>query len=196
MNVALGLKAHSGWAALIVLGGDNDHLEVIDRRRLELVEETWAKQPYHAAEELEVSEARKIVILGIKAAHKHAKKELQLSVKRLEKHGHKIKACAVLVGQPMPDWTVDEILAVHFRMHKAEGVLFREALAQAALECELNLVRVPEKDLNNVATSSLATPLKKLHLQLAALGQEVGPPWTKDQKEATLAAMIALNGRA
>jgi hypothetical protein len=28
------------------------------------------------------------------------------------------------MAEPMPDWTVDEILAVHFRMHKAEGVLF------------------------------------------------------------------------
>ena len=27
---------------------------------------------------------------------------------------------------------LDEILAVHFRMHKAEGVLFRDALARAA----------------------------------------------------------------
>jgi hypothetical protein len=27
---------------------------------------------------------------------------------------------------------------------------------------------------------------------IAALGKSVGPPWGKDQKEATLAAMIAL----
>jgi len=25
----------------------------------------------------------------------------------------------------MPDWSIEEILGVHFRMHKAEGVLFR-----------------------------------------------------------------------
>jgi hypothetical protein len=30
----------------------------------------------------------------------------------------------------MPDWSIDEILAVHFRMHKTEGVLFRDALAR------------------------------------------------------------------
>jgi hypothetical protein len=35
------------------LGADDTHFEVIERRRIELVEEEWAKQPYHAAEELE-----------------------------------------------------------------------------------------------------------------------------------------------
>jgi len=28
----------------------------------------------------------------------------------------------------MPDWSTDEILAVHVRMHKAEGELFRDVL--------------------------------------------------------------------
>src|SRR4030095_6039362 len=45
-------KAHSGWAALVVLGTRSGDLEVLERSRVELVEEEWAKQPYHAAEEL------------------------------------------------------------------------------------------------------------------------------------------------
>jgi hypothetical protein len=42
-------KAHSGWAALVVLGKPEDDFVVVDRRRIPLVEEEWAKQPYHAA---------------------------------------------------------------------------------------------------------------------------------------------------
>ena len=56
----------------------------------------------------------------------------------------------------MPAWSVDEILAVHFRMHKAEGVLFREALAGAATKCGLRLVQVPEKELDAHAARALA----------------------------------------
>jgi hypothetical protein len=44
----------------------------------------------------------------------------------------------------MPDWTTDEILAVHFRMHKAEGVLFQSALVRAAEKCKLNTLPVLE----------------------------------------------------
>jgi hypothetical protein len=31
----------------------------------------------------------------------------------------------MLVANPMPDWSIEEIPGVHFRMHNAEGVLSR-----------------------------------------------------------------------
>jgi len=92
----------------------------------------------------------------------------------------------------MPDWSVEEILAVHFRMHKAEGVLFREALLLAATELGINSVAIPEKLLAQHAERVLTTPANTLKMQLATLGKSVGPPWGKDQKEAALAAMTAL----
>ena len=195
MKVSFGFKAHSGWAALIVLGLNDKNYEVIDRRRVELVEETWAKAPYHAAEELEPNEARMIVNRGIKAAHKNAKRQMEALLKRTEKNGHKVSACAVLMGAPMPDWSTDEILAVHFRMHKAEGVLFREALLEAAKAWGLKFVPVPEKELGPFAEKTLQTSLDSLTSKIAALGKSIGPPWGKDQKDATLAAMIALDNR-
>src|SRR5690242_5191310 len=125
MKVALGWKAHSGWAALIVLGKRGNELEVVDRRRVELVEEEWARQPYHAAEDLKPEAAREMVKRGVEAAHRITIREMRAVMKREEERGNEVKACAVLVGNPMPGWSTDEILAVHFRMHKAEGVLFR-----------------------------------------------------------------------
>jgi hypothetical protein len=195
MKVSFGLKAHSGWAALIVLGVENGKWEIIDRRRIELVDEEWAKQPYHAAEELEASEARKVVERGIKAAHKNAKREMTAAIERSEMLGNKVKACGVLVGQPMPGWSADEILAVHFRMHKAEGVLFREALAQAASGCGVKVLRIPEKTLGEYAEEKLDIPRTKLISEIALLGKAAGPPWGKDQKETALAAMIAFGRR-
>jgi hypothetical protein len=192
VKVAFGLKAHSGWAALIVLGVDDDNFEVIDRRRIELVEEEWAKQPYHAAEELEAKEARQVVKRGISAAHLHAKRAIRDSVKRAKKQGHRIVGCAVLMGASMPDWTVEQILAVHFRMHKAEGVLFREALAAAARHAKLKVVEVSDKTLDEFAVQSLGISSSKLAERVSSLGKSIGAPWGKDQKEATVAAMIAL----
>ena len=52
MNVAFGLKAHSGWAALVAVGEHHGDIALTDRRRIELVKESWQKQPYHAAEKL------------------------------------------------------------------------------------------------------------------------------------------------
>ena len=192
MKVVFGLKAHSGWAALVVLGRQKDDLVIVDRRRIELVEDEWARQPYHAAEGLKPEVARDLVKRGIDAAHKIAVREMRAALKREMDRKNEVKACAVLVGTPMPDWSVDEILAVHFRMHKAEGVLFREALIRAAKECKMKTVEIPEKELLSHAERELKTPANRLTAQISALGKAAGPPWGKDQKESALAAMIAL----
>jgi hypothetical protein len=191
MKAAFGFKAHSGWAALIVLGTSGGDT-VVDRRRIDLVEEEWAKQPYHAAEDLASNEARKTVKRGIDSARRIALREMRAAIKRARDEGHEVVSCALLVGEPMPEWTVDEILAVHFRMHKAEGVLFRDVLAQAARACDLALVEIPEKSLLESALSALAVPAATLSKRIASLGKSVGPPWGKDQKDAALAAMMAL----
>jgi hypothetical protein len=194
MKVAFGMKAHSGWAALVVLGERDGQCVVVDRRRVELVEDQWAKQPYHAAENLEPDAARDLVKRGVESAHRIAVREIKQAVKRERERGNDVIACAMLMADPMPEWTVDEILAVHFRMHKAEGVLFRNALARAAEACGLRLVPIPEKRLASHAESALGVPASDLASQTAALGKSVGPPWGQDQKDAALAALAALQG--
>ena len=192
MKVAFGLKAHSGWAALVVVGAQDGDFVVVDRRRIELVEDEWAKQPYHAAENIEAGAARRLVERGIAAAQRIAVREINAAVRREQQRKNEVTACAVLVGNPMPNWSIEEILAVHFRMHKAEGVLFRDALVQATKAHGLRLVGIPEKLLTTHAEKALGSPVSRLEKKVLALGKPVGPPWGKDQKDAALAAMIAL----
>lgn len=196
MKVAFGMKAHSGWAALVVVGRRDRDLAVISRRRMDLVEEEWAKQPYHAAENRKKEAARDLVDRGIQAAHRIAAREMRADVKRERDRGNEVTAAAVLVGNPMPDWSTDEILAVHFRMHKAEGALFRDALARAIGACGLRLVAIPEKTLADHAVKVLGIPEIGLRKMIATLGRSIGPPWGKDQKDAALAALVALKGVA
>jgi hypothetical protein len=192
MQVALGTKAHSGWAALVVVGRGEGGYVVVDRRRIELVEEVWARQPYHTAEPLSAGKARAVVTRGIAAAHAQATRELGAAIARARAGQHEVKGCAVLVGEPMPAWSVDEILAVHFRMHKAEGVLFREALVAAANACGVMLVSIPEKRLASRAEEALGIPARRLDEVMKTLGKPVGAPWGRDQKDAALAAIVAL----
>jgi hypothetical protein len=191
MKVVFGLKAHSGWAALVVIGKQSGNFVLVDRYRLELVDENWARQPYHAAEGLETEKARDLVKRGIEAARRIARRELRAAVKRERDRGNEVTGCAVLVGNPMPDWSVEQILAVHFRMHQAEGVLFRDVLIEAAKACELKLTTLPEKTLVQEAEKSLRSPAIELGKRVGAIGKSAGPPWGKDQKDATLAALVA-----
>jgi len=196
MRIAFGLRPHTGWAALVAIGAPDGELALVDRRRVDLVgpEESWAKQPYHAAAGLDPDEAESVVMRAHAAARRGAERELGAAAARARDAGHEIAGCAVLVADPLPGWSVAEVLAVHFRMHKAEGVLYREVLAAATEPCGLRLVALREKDLPELAARALGQPASALARTLGALGRAAGPPWTRDQKDAALAAWVALAG--
>jgi len=198
MRVALGLKAHSGWAVLVCIGSSRDGPQVVDRRRIELIDagEVWAKMPYHAAEALKGAEAQSLVKRGVESAHRVAAREMRDVVAHLRAGQHDVVACAVLTPDPMPKWSTEDILSVHFRMHKAEGVLFPEALCRAAEACDVRLLSVREKQLDALAAEGLGASADKIAKAVAVLGKSAGPPWGKDQKTASVAAMIALRVRA
>jgi hypothetical protein len=190
LRISVGFKAHSGWAVQVAISLSGNDLQVIDRRRIELVEPgaTWAKQPYHAAEGLPSAKAKQLVKRGVESAYRVAAREMEALVERSKQDGHEIIGCAILIGTPMPEWTTEQILAVHMRMHKAEGLLFPGALASAAAACELNVLEISEKSLTarGAASPRLAVVTRKI----SQLGKTIGPPWGKDQKAATLAAAI------
>ncbi|HET7064170.1 MAG TPA: hypothetical protein VFI49_07805 [Rudaea sp.] len=189
------MKAHSGWAALVVIGDGDGEVCVVDRRRVGLVEEanrSWAGAPFHAAEGMTPAPARKLVERAVAEARLCATRKMRLEIERAAEAGHEIVACAVLTPAPMPDWSIEQIRAVHFRMHKAEGVMFPDALARAAETCGLRLLAVAEKDLAAQVEEVLAMPAGAAMKKVTLLGKSVGPPWGADQKIATLAAMIAL----
>jgi hypothetical protein len=182
----IGLKTHSGWAALVAIGKDRgEQFYLIERRRIELADEPWAKQPYHAADRLRIEEARDVVRRGIDAARAIAVREIRAAIQRLKDGGYAAVNCGIITGNPMPaDWTVDDILAVHLRMHKAEGVLFQDVLLRAAAECGLKAVSVNEKRLFEEAGRT------RMEL-IAQIGRNAGAPWGQDQRTAALAAMTA-----
>ena len=195
--IAFGLKAHSGWAALVAIADDGEGARLLERSRLELIEGSrseWARQPYHAAEAMPAARARDHVRRGVAMARRLAAREVRRAMARLRAAGHEVVAGAVLVSPPLPAWSVAEIIAVHIRMHQAEGVLFREALVRGVRACRLRCVEVPEKRLDEEAARVLRVPAARARAEVAALGKAAGPPWGRDQKDATLAALIALRG--
>ena len=60
-RAAIGVRAHSGWAALVAVSGKPGSVQVLDRRRIVIADPTGAgaKQPYHFAEKLELRAAEK-----------------------------------------------------------------------------------------------------------------------------------------
>lgn len=193
-SLAFGLKAHSGWAALVALGEADGRLEVALRRRLELASEPWAKHPYHAAEGREAADAEDLVARAVASARALAERGLAAAAAERRAAGDDVVGCGVLLGAGMPAWSTREIVAVHMRMHKAEGELFREALVRGAERAGLPCIGVREKEIEAAAATALRLAPEERDRRLREAGRRAGPPWARDQKEAALAAWIALRG--
>jgi len=194
VRVAFGLKARTGRAVLVAVAGGIDAPELVERSQIQLLPDgAWA--PYHAAEGLDPPEARESVRRSIASAHRLAKNGIREAVRRFSKGGRELCGCAVLVGSGMPNWSTDEILAAHVRMHKAEGELFRDVLVAGARACDLELTTLPDKTALDDAAEMLGLTRARLDTRLATLGRSAGPPWGKDQKEAAGAALVALARR-
>jgi len=171
---------------MVAVGGNIDTPRVLDRRRLVIadVEMPGSKQPYHAAAGLPFSEAEALVSRAFESSRALALEGVQAAVKSLQSHGHEVAAYAVLLGSGKPLPELGRILASHALIHTAEGEMFRDVLAWAAEEFGLPVNGVREKELD-------AASLKRVD----SLGKLLGPPWTQDQKHATVAALIALASR-
>ena len=191
MRVAIGLKARTGRAVLVAIADDQHEPRVIERSQIQLLPEgAWA--PYHAAKELDAADAGESIKRSIASAHDLAASGLREAARRLTEAGHEPCGCAVLVGTGMPNWSTDEILAVHVRMHKAEGELFRDVLVAGARACHLELTTLSDKSALDDASRMLGLARSRLDECLATLGRSAGPPWARDQKEAAAAALVAL----
>jgi hypothetical protein len=194
VRAALGLRAHSGWAVLVVVAGEPQSPTVIERQRVELADPRipGSKQPYHAAEGLELEEAEQIVTRSAVDAQRLALKSLSAAIDHVTRRGHTIVACGLLLGSPRPTTSLAATLSSHPRIHAAEGELFRGALLHAGEELRLPITGVPERDVYACAADKLSLPEGELRRRLAGLGRAIGPPWREDEKYATLIGWLAL----
>jgi hypothetical protein len=105
------------------------------------------------------------------------------AVEALRSQGHEVAGCGVVLGSGKALPGLEGILGSHALIHTAEGEMFRAVLLWAAQSHGLPVTGVREKEL-------AATTLKRV----ASYGKLIGPPWTQDQKYATVAALLALSG--
>ena len=192
---AIGCRAHSGWAALVIVAGALDSPRVLDRRRIVIADPQipGSKQPYHTAEKLPFKQAEQLVTLCTERSRALARQELSAAVEHARNSGHAVGACGIVLasGRPLPDLAAT--LASHALIHTAEGELFRSVIAEASREMNVPVTGVKERELRAQASAELGKSDTELQSYLQKMGRELGPPWTPDEKYATLAAWLALS---
>ena len=193
-RVGLGFRVHSGWAAMVALGGKVEFPEMIERTRVALIdpETGGVAQPYHAAEEMDPTAAETYIASSADSSSAIAREQLEALLVTLRAKNLGPAGCAILYASGHEPGVLTKILASHAMIHTAEGVFFRNALALACEQLALHVLRLKEREVWTIAEEKLGLPAERLQGHLAVIGKRAGPPWTQDQKFAALAAWIAL----
>src|ERR1700687_5849247 len=172
-RAAVGLRAHSGWAAAVTVGGTATAPVLLDRRRLALANDAAVRpvQPYHASEGLPLAKAARIVGHAIEEARRLGERDLRVLAGDLLSLGHEVDCCVVLSGSGRTLPALESVLASHALIHAAEGEMFREALRHAGGGAGISVLEVKEKELSLVAVDVLGMPELELKHRLGELGR-------------------------
>lgn len=186
----MGFRDHSGWAVVIVLGGDAERPVLLHRERVQLLPASLPRQPYHAVAE---QCAPQTVIAQVEAeAAKAVSAHVERITRGLADAGYQLIAAAVAASSTDHRRSLEAVLGSHTMLHAAEGQLYRDAIASAIEPLAPHVRRFPMRDLMGIAATELGTAPEDLRVRLAEMGKAIGPPWAADQKEAAAAAWIAL----
>jgi hypothetical protein len=188
---AIGCRAHTGWAALVVVAGDLGRPEVVTRGRIELADPRGRvrRNVYQASREVAPAAAAELVGAAGRIAAEQAAVGLEWTVREARDDGAVVQRCAVVVGASR-EAPLESILASHALAHAAEGRLYQTALIEGAESVGLDAVAIAKRSIWKEAALGLAPD--ELRHRIDQLRREIGAPWAEDQKLAALAAWIAL----
>jgi hypothetical protein len=190
--VALGFRPHTGWSTVVAVGRERGAVQVVHRAQLKISPAKLPAQVFHAAREVDRQEAAQLVDWAAGEVGGLAVAGVGAVVAALRARGQYAVAAGILVAGTAVPAELTRILASHALLHAAEGDLYCRALADGADRHGLTLTLVPVRELTARAAGELGVDAAAVRDQLAALGRELGAPWRRDEKDATLAAVLAL----
>jgi hypothetical protein len=179
----IGVSDHGGWAVLVTVAGDGT---LLDRRRVELVDEDLPKIPHHSeGQALPLNEAVALVERVRASAERHAK--LALAAVAMTVPG-RIVGVALRHCPELPS-TIAERIKDYRAQNVADWVMYRKALAAATEACGWPVHWYDAKKVFDAASKALR--IQDLDAHFLQLRKSIGPPWGKDHKVAMAAAIVA-----
>ncbi len=177
----LGIADHLGWAVAVTASADH---EVVDRRRIELVEPGLSAAPIHW-------QSRRLDVAATAALVGH----VRASVVRATSAALDELATALpkpIVSISLRTWPPDfpDDIAVQRRAPyeaRADAIMYRQVLAELARERGWEVQFYTAKEIVDRAIDLLGA---RAHEILHGPRATLGPPWTKDHRLALAATIV------
>jgi hypothetical protein len=178
----LGIFDHFGWAVAVTASAD---LEVIDRRRIELLEPGVPAAPIHHDSEGLDDAAAAALVARVRASVTRAS-----SAAFDELEGVLREPIVSMSLRALPADFPDDI-AVQRRVpyeSRADAIMYRQVLADVAHERGWAVHFYVAKDVEGQASDALGQRADDV---LQGPRARLGPPWTKDHRRALAATVVA-----
>ena len=175
---AAGIYDHCGWAVVVCVANG----EVVDRRRIELIEAGLPKLPHHCeGQRLPLDEAVALVERVRASA-------VECARHALDRLPPGVDVIAIRERPALPPTIAERIESYHAQT-RADSAMGRDVLAEAAAARGWAVAEYRTKTVLADAASVLAIDNITAHFD--AIGKALGPPWQKDHRYAAAAAIVA-----
>jgi hypothetical protein len=180
----IGVSDHGGWAVLVTMSSDGT---LLDRRRVELVDDTLPGLPHHHEGQLLPIDAAVALVERVRAS---AEKHAALALDAVSKAVPHILGIALRSCPSLPP-TIAERIKDYRARNTADWVMYRQALACAAETRGWPVHWYDPKKVLDAATEALRVASFDAHFK--AMRTELGPPWNNDHKLAIAAAIVSMS---
>jgi hypothetical protein len=177
----IGVSDHGGWAVLVTVARDGT---LLDRRRVELVDEGLPKIPHHSeGQRLPLDQAVALVERVRLSAERHA----VLALDAVTGAVPRILGVALRNCPQLPP-TIAERIKDYRAQNNADWVMYRQAMARAAEARGWPVHWYDAKKVFDAASQALG--VENLDAHFLQMRRAVGPPWNQDHKLAMAAAIV------
>ena len=178
----IGVSDHGGWAVLVTVARD---ATLLDRRRVELVDDALPGLPHHHEGQLLPIAAAVTLVEQVRAsAERHAVRALAAVAAAVPR----ILGIALRDRPQLPP-TIAERIKDYRARNVADWVMYREALASAAEAHDWPIFWYDAKQV--LSSASTALHVENLDAHFLQLRKTIGPPWNSDHRLAFAAAITA-----
>ena len=183
----IGVSDHGGWAVLVTAARDGT---VLDRRRVELVDDALPAIPHHHEGQMLPMEQAIALVERVRAS---AERHAVLALDAVATAVPGILGIALRTCPPLPDAIAERITDYRAR-NVADWVMYRRALAGAAESRGWPIFWYDAKTVHQSAGRVLR--IDDFDAHLLRMRHALGPPWNNDHKLALSAAIVAAAQRA
>jgi hypothetical protein len=188
---SIGIEDHYAWANLVSVATSGHDERLLDKRRVELLDQPLAASPYHHdTRRMPLSRAAKLVSDVIASANSRARSALASLIGDLAPA--RCRAIAIRVP-PLPALpaTVTEAQENAWIRNRADGMIYHQALTQAAAQLDLRVFYFEKGNVLELAARARGKSARDLERHLKSFATTHGRPWRKGQVVACAGAIFA-----